>query len=148
MRHRLAGRTFGRNTNQRKKLFKNLVSSLIVHGEIKTTEARAKAIRGVVDKMIHRAQEGTIAARRVLAKFFGKNDMVNRLVDEIAPAMKDRTSGFTRILHLENRRGDDALLVKMELVVKPAPRIMPEKKVIKKTVKKSAVPSAEKKVEK
>lgn len=115
MRHRLAGKTLGRNTKQRASLYKNLISELIVHGQIETTEARAKAVHGLADKLIHRAGEGTVSARRVLASFFGKRELVNRLVDVVAPAMKGRVSGFTRIVRLGNRRGDDTMMVRMEL---------------------------------
>lgn len=120
MRHRVKGKKLGRNTLQRKALMKNLVKDLVEHGEIQTTEAKAKAIRGLVDKLIHKAQEGTVSARRLLAAFFGTRNVVQHLVDQVAPSMKNRTSGFTRIIRLGNRRGDDSMMVKLELVEKPA----------------------------
>lgn len=119
MRHRVKGVKLGRDTAQRRSLFKNLLTALFTHGEIQTTEAKAKAIKGIADKLISRAQAGTLPARRLLSRFFGTRAVANRLVDEVAPAMKDRTSGFTRIIRLGKRMGDDSMMVKMELVTKP-----------------------------
>lgn len=140
MRHRVAGRKLNRDTNHRKALFKNLVLSLFEHGEIETTEAKAKSIRGLVDTLIHKAQKGGVATSRILASFFGTRAIVQKLVNEIAPAMKDRVSGFTRIIRVGNRVGDDAMKVKMELVVKA------EVKSEKKEVKKEEVAPVKKKV--
>ncbi len=120
MRHRSATKHFNRDTEQRKSLFKNLIRALFEHGQIETTESKAKAIKGIADKLIHRAQAGTMPARRILQRFFGTRTVVNHLVDEVAPAMGKRTSGYTRIVRLGKRRGDDSMMVKMELVEKPA----------------------------
>lgn len=119
MRHRVTTNKLGRDTAQRKSLFKNLLTALFVHGEIQTTEAKAKAIKGIADKLISRAQTGGIAARRLIGRFFGTRAVANRLVDEVAPAMSDRKSGFTRITRLGKRMGDDSMIVKMELITKP-----------------------------
>lgn len=119
MRHRLANKHLSRNTEQRKSLFKNLLLSLFEHGQIETTEAKAKAIKGLADKLVYRAKAGTLPARRLIGRFFGTRSAVNRLVDEVAPAMGDRTSGFTRIIRLGKRKGDDSMMVKMELVAQP-----------------------------
>jgi|SRR3989339_2180350 len=119
MKHRIADKKLNRDTKHRKALLKNLIASLFEHGEITTTEAKAKAIKGLVDKIIYKAQQGTIATRRVLAGFFGRRSLVNTVVDKVAPAMKDRMSGFTRIVRMGRRRGDNAMLVKMELIKKP-----------------------------
>ncbi len=141
MRHRVNSNKLGRDTAQRKSLFKNLLTALFVHGEIQTTEAKAKAIKGVADKLIARAQVGGMTARRLIGRFFGTRAVANRLVDEVAPAMRDRKSGFTRIVRLGKRMGDDSMMVKMELITKPAVKeeIKPaeEKKEPKKTVKKA-----------
>jgi large subunit ribosomal protein L17 len=149
MRHHIAGRQLNRDNKQRKALFKNLVLSLFERGEIKTTEAKAKSIRGLVDTLIHKAQQGgTVATTRLLASFFGTRGIVHKLVHEIAPAMKDRVSGFTRIVHLENRVGDNSSMVKMELVVKPAAPVVEQKKEVKPVVKpKKAAPSKQVKKE-
>ncbi len=143
MRHRSATSHLGRDTEQRKSLFKNLIQALFEHGSIETTEAKAKAIKGIADKLIHRAQEGTMPARRILQRFFGTRKAVNVLVDQVAPAMKDRTSGYTRIVRLGKRRGDDSMMVKMELVNAPLAKpevVKPEApKAEKKPAKKAAV---------
>lgn len=119
MRHRVATKKLGRDTAQRKSLFKNLLTSLFVHGEIQTTEAKAKAIKSLADKLIARAQSGGMNARRLIGRFFGTRFVANRLVDEVAPAFGERKSGFTRIVRLGKRMGDDSMMVKMELVTKP-----------------------------
>ncbi len=129
MRHRVKGVKLGRDTAQRKSLFKNLLTALFVHGEIQTTETKAKAIKGIADKLVSRAQSGTLPARRLISRFFGTRIVANRLVDEVAPAMKDRQSGFTRIVRLGKRMGDDSMMVKMELITKPVKKeeVKPEK---------------------
>ena len=142
MRHQVYGRKLNRTSKQRKALFKNLVSSLFERGAIETTEAKAKSIKGLVDTLIHKAQQGSVATARVLASFFGTRAIVARLMNEIAPAMKDRVSGFTRIIRLGNRRGDNAETVRIELVVKPEP-VQPKAVVPKKVeagVKKEIAP--------
>ncbi len=136
MRHRVKGVKLGRDTAQRKSLFKNLLSSLFMHGEIQTTEAKAKAIKGIADKLISRASAGTMPARRLISQFFGTRAVANRLVDEVAPAMKDRTSGFTRIIRLGKRMGDDSMMVKMELITKPVVKeVIQEAPVVQEAVK-------------
>lgn len=131
MRHGVKAKHFNRDTKSRKALFKNLLSSLFEHGAVETTEQKAKAIKRLADKIIGKALPGTLTARRVLERFFGSKQTVNRLVDSVAPVMRDRTSGFTRIIRLGSRRGDDATMVKLELVVQPQAK--PEKKVEAKT---------------
>lgn len=116
MRHRRAGRKLNRNINQRKALFKNLISALILRGKIRTTEAKAKAIRRLVDKLIARAKQGTVAARRLIAAFLPDKRVVNKLVDEVALNLKQRPSGFTALTRLERRRGDNAVIVEVELL--------------------------------
>jgi large subunit ribosomal protein L17 len=119
MRHRSSTKHLGRNPAERKSLFKGLLKSLFEAGAIETTEAKAKAVKGIADKLIHRAQEGTVSTRRSLQRFFGTRNTVNLLVDQVAPALKGRDSGYTRIVRLGKRRGDDSMMVKMELVVRP-----------------------------
>lgn len=131
MRHGVKAKHFNRDTKSRKALFKNLLSSLFEHGAVETTEQKAKAIKRLADKIIGKALPGTLTARRVLERFFGSKQTVNRLVDSVAPVMRDRTSGFTRIIRLGSRRGDDATMVKLELVVQPQAK--PEKKTEVKT---------------
>lgn len=140
MRHRVKAQHFNRDTKSRKALFKNLLSSLFEHGAVETTEQKAKAIKRLADKIIGKALPGTLTARRVLERFFGSKQVVNRLVDSVAPVMRNRTSGFTRIIRLGSRRGDDATMVKLELVVQPQAK--PEKKVEEKTEAKKEVTAA------
>ncbi len=89
---------------------------------------------------------GTLTARRILERFFGSKKVVNQVVDSVAPAMKDRTSGFTRIIHLGRRRGDDSAMVKVELVKPPIVKTAEPEKTVK-TVKaepKKVKPAAKK----
>jgi len=116
MRHRLKGKKLNRSTKHRRALFKNLISALVEHGEIKTTLAKAKAVKGLVDKLITTAKKGTLHHRRQLASFFGKRQPANKLVEDIAPKLKSRTSGYTRIVRLGRRTGDNAMMAKLELV--------------------------------
>ena len=118
MRHRKAGKKLNRDIKHRKALFKNLINALIIHEEIKTTEPKAKAIKGIVDKLISRGKVGTLNARRTIAAFLQQKKSVNKVVDELGPRFKDRVSGFTRIIKVGKRKGDDAMVVKMELVQK------------------------------
>ncbi|EKD94078.1 MAG: hypothetical protein ACD_27C00048G0002 [uncultured bacterium] len=116
MRHRIKGRQLNRNTHQRKALFKGLLNSLILREEIQTTQSKAKAIQGVFDKLVTKAKLGTVHVRRLLHAFLGNQEAVKKLVDELAPRMDKRPSGFTRINKLGVRRGDNASVVKMSLV--------------------------------
>lgn len=119
MRHRVSKRHFNRDTKHRKALIMNLVRSLIEHGEIKTTTEKAKEVKRWTDKLVHKAKVGNVAARRNLHTFFGKRDVVNTLVERIAPLFKDRTSGFTTNEVLGKRRGDNTEMTKLSFIVKP-----------------------------
>jgi large subunit ribosomal protein L17 len=91
--------------------------SVLRYERIKTTEAKAKEIRGRVEKMITLAKRGDLSARRaVIAEFPNEPLVVTKLFSEIAPKYADRTSGFTRIVHLGQRQGDSAPIVQLELV--------------------------------
>lgn len=116
MRHRVFGRKLNRDYNARKSLLKNLISSLITSGQITTTEAKAKAVRGLMDKLVTRAKQGTLQSRRLLEALLQDKDLVNKMIDEIAPKFATRPGGFTRILRLERRYGDNAEMVKIEFV--------------------------------
>jgi large subunit ribosomal protein L17 len=134
MRHRVFGRKLGRNVKSRKALFKNLINALIEHQEIQTTEAKAKAIKGLVDKFVSRAKKKDLHSRRLVFSFLQNQKMVNKLFEEIAPRFKQRPSGFTRIIKLGRRKGDAAMMVKMEFVEgevveeKPKAKIEPKSK--------------------
>lgn len=119
MRHGVAAKHFNRDSNARKSLIKGLVIALIEHGSMTTTKSRAQEIKRVSDKLIHKAQTDSIATRRLLHQFFGRRDVVNTLVDRIAPLFEDRTSGFTRIVSQGIRRGDNSEQVTLSLIVQP-----------------------------
>lgn len=110
MRHRIAASHFNRDTLHRQALLRNLVRSLVENGHITTTQAKAKVVKKLTDKLVHRAQQNSVQARRVLHQFLGKRDVVNTLVDKIAPAFGKQTSGFVKITKAGIRRGDDATL--------------------------------------
>lgn len=150
MRHRVQTKQLSRNTKQRQALFKSLVRELVLHGAIKTTEAKAKAIKPIADKIIGKARSNDIATRRVLHEFFGKRDIVNTLVDRVAPAFTKRTSGFTRIVPVGIRRGDNTKIVKIELVKQvEGPATLKKPVAVKKTIaKKPKTEAAPKKAKK
>jgi len=104
--HRIDGRKLSRKHGPRMSLYRNLTVSVLRYERVKTTEAKAKEIRGRVERMITIAKRGDLAARRaVIAEFPNEPLVVNKLFDEIAPKYADRTSGFTRIVRLGQRRG-------------------------------------------
>lgn len=117
-----------RSSHQRKALFKGLINSLILKEEIKTTVSKAKAIQGLFDKLVTKGKLGTVHVRRLLHAFLGNQESVKKLVDELAPRMDQRTSGYTRIEKLGVRRGDNTMMVKMSLVDEKVVEVKPAKK--------------------
>ena len=115
MRKRNKGRILSRPKNQREALLKTLATSLFLHAKIKTTEAKAKELRVVAEKMITRAKDNTISNRRILAKSLSEAT-VKRLMDEVAPIFKERSGGYTRITKMGPRKSDGASMVIIELV--------------------------------
>ena len=118
MRKNVFGRQFSRDTNQRKALFKSLTSSLILDESIKTTLEKAKAIKGDVDKIVNKAKKGDNGLKVQLLQRSLGTDAMNKVIKDIAPRFKDRTSGYTRIVKLGRRFSDNALMVLMEWAVK------------------------------
>jgi large subunit ribosomal protein L17 len=115
--HRIDGRKLSRKMGPRLALYKNLTVSVLRYEKVKTTEAKAKEIRGQVERMITLAKRGDLTARRaVIAQFPNEPLVVNKLFDEIAPKYTDRTSGYTRIVRIGPRLGDAAEMVQIELV--------------------------------
>ena len=114
MRHRVYGDKLGRNKDQRDVLFKSLVQSLFTHGSIKTSETKAKAIKGLVDKIINLAKSKT--ARRLLQSYLVNQSLRERLIKEILPKMETKVSGYTSVIRLGRRMGDDTMMVKMSLI--------------------------------
>ena len=109
------GRKFSRKKGPRKALLKSLANNLFLHEKMKTTEAKAKEIRSIAEKMITRAKTGTVANRRVLLSGLDAK-IVKKLVDEIAPKYKERHGGYTRITKLGPRNSDGAPMVIIELI--------------------------------
>jgi large subunit ribosomal protein L17 len=114
MRHLNSGRKLNRNQSHRKALFRNMVLSLIRHGRITTTDAKAKELRRFADKMVTLGKQGDLAARRMAFAFMQSRDAVKKLFDEIAPQFKQRAGGYTRVIKFDRRRGDAAPLSVIE----------------------------------
>ena len=116
MRHRRQGRKLGRDASHRKALYANLAGSLIEHGRIKTTEAKAKAVKPFAEQMITLGKRGDLHARRLALAELRSQDVVHVLFAEVAPRFADRPGGYTRIVKLGPRQGDAADMVFLELV--------------------------------
>src|SRR5256714_9407286 len=116
MRHRRAGKKLGRDTAQRKALHSGLAGALIEHGRIKTTEAKAKAVKPFAEQMITLGKRGDLAARRQAIAQLRSQDVVHVLFADVAPRFADRPGGYTRIVKLGPRAGDAANMVYLELV--------------------------------
>lgn len=116
MRHKMMGRRLSRSYNHRKALFRNLTTELFRHSRIKTTEAKAKAIQPLAEKLVSLAQRGDLHARRQAAREITDPAVLQRLFDEIGPSLEARTGGYTRIFKLGPRRGDAANMALIEIV--------------------------------
>lgn len=116
MRHRKRGRQLGRNTKHRLALFRNLATSLMEHERIETTEAKAKELRGITDRLITLGKQGTLHARRGALRVLRTKQAVSKLFDDVAKRFSDRHGGYTRIIRTRQRPGDAAKLVAIELV--------------------------------
>jgi large subunit ribosomal protein L17 len=116
LRHRKAGRKLGRDSAQRKALYANLASALIEHGRIKTTEAKAKEVRPIVEEMITLGKRGDVAAHRHAVAFLRSKAIAHTLFADVAPRFADRPGGYTRIIKIGPRQGDAARMVYLELV--------------------------------
>jgi large subunit ribosomal protein L17 len=116
MRHGNAGRRLGRTTSHREAMFRNLVTSFLNHEKITTTDAKAKEIRSVAEKMITLGKRGDLHALRQAASYIREKSIVTKLFSTIAPRYKDRPGGYTRIIKLGNRLGDAAPISIIELV--------------------------------
>ena len=113
----MAYRKLGRTNKHRRSMLANLTKSVIMNEKIETTETRAKEVRKFVDKMISYGKNGSLVARRkALAFLHNDNDVVKKVFDDLAVRYNTRNGGYTRILKLAERRGDDALIVILELV--------------------------------
>ena len=118
MRHKKKGKKLSRNTNQRKALFKGLLMALFKHEEIKTTVAKAKLVKRMADSLVSKAKKGNLSIRRQILAFIPNKKIGNKLVDEIAPRFKDTSGGYTRLKRIGRRKGDDAMIARVELLKK------------------------------
>jgi large subunit ribosomal protein L17 len=116
MRHLKQGRKLGRTTAHRRALLRNLATALFEHERIITTEAKAKELRRVADKLVTLGKRGGLHARRQALKVVRSNAVVRKLFDEVAPRFTQRQGGYTRVLHVGHRPGDAAQMAVVELV--------------------------------
>ncbi|HEX6490940.1 MAG TPA: 50S ribosomal protein L17 [Gaiellaceae bacterium] len=116
MRHRKSGRKLGRDSSHRKALYANLTASLIEHGRIKTTVAKAKEVRPVAEEMITLGRRGDVPARRQALAFLRSQDVVHKLFSDVGPRFSERPGGYSRIVKLGPRQGDAAEMAYLELV--------------------------------
>jgi len=139
MRHLNQGRKLNRTSAHRKALFKNLVLALIRHGRIRTTDAKAKELRRVADRIVTLGKQNDLAARRRVFAFVQSHEAVQKLFNEIAPRFKDRNGGYTRVVKFGFRRGDAAPLSIIEFT--GAEEETKGKKPRKRAAKKTEAPS-------
>lgn len=116
MRHRKKGRHFSRTAEHRKMMLRNLATSLILHGRIETTLAKAKELRTFAEPLITKAKRGDLHARRLVARQIHDGDALAKLFNEIGPRYAERPGGYTRVRHLGHRAGDAAEMAIIELV--------------------------------
>lgn len=137
-RHAYKGRKFSREAGPRKAMLKNLASQVILHEKVTTTLEKAKEIRPIVEKLITKAKKGTLADRRIAAEFLSNKDKsLEKLFTDLGPLYKERDGGYTRIIKLGNRKGDNAKIAQIQL--------LDTEKLTKKeieAVKKKAAPNA------
>lgn len=131
-------RKLGRRTDHRTAMLRNLVSSLFLNGRITTTVTRAKEAQRMADKLITEGKKGTLAGNRAISSELYSNEVARKVVEEIAPSMKNRNGGYTRVLKVGMRRGDSADMAILELVTETAT------KKTKKSTEKAAVKETKK----
>ncbi|MBW2383378.1 MAG: 50S ribosomal protein L17 [Deltaproteobacteria bacterium] len=120
MRHRKSGRKLGRSSSHRKALFRNMVTSLLQHERIQTTDAKAKELRGITDKMITLGKRGDLHARRQALSVIRDKDVTAKVFSELADRYRDRPGGYTRVIKIGHRAGDAAPVSIIELVDRAA----------------------------
>lgn len=145
MRHRKSGKRLGRNTSHRTAMMRNMVTSLFACEKITTTDARAKELRKMAEKLITLARRGDLHSRRLALEVVRDKKTVDKLFETIAPRYADRPGGYTRIIKLGHRAGDNAalsmiLLIEEAYTAKPVKKKAPAKEVVKVAV---AAPVAE-----
>ena len=144
MRHLKAGRKFGRTSAHRKALFRNLVGALIQRERIRTTLSKAKELRGKVEKTITLGKKGTVHARRQAFKLAPQKESVSKVFGDLAERYANRSGGYTRIIKIGPRRGDNAPMAFIELVDREGkvPEPKKGKEVAKKETPKETKPKA------
>jgi len=148
MRHLKTGRILGRTTAHRKALFRNLVTALIRRERIRTTLAKAKELRSHVEKTITLGKKGTLHAKRLARKTVVEKEAFSKLFGTLSERYAKRSGGYTRIIKIGNRRGDDAPMAFIELVDREGEAPKPQAKTEKKAApKKAAAKKPEKKAE-
>ncbi len=116
MAHRIDGRKLGRPTDHRLALFRNLVTDLLKYEKIITTEAKAKEVKGMADKIITLGKRGDLHARRQAMRFVYDKKVVEKVFDELAPRYADRPGGYSRLIKIGPRLGDGAAMAQLQLV--------------------------------
>lgn len=116
MRHKKKGKTLGREAGHRNMMLRNLASSIVIYEKVKTTEAKAKAVKPVVERAITAAKKGDLHARRRLISLLPQENASKKLMEVLGERYKDRPGGYTRIVKLGYRQGDGAKMVQIELV--------------------------------
>ena len=122
MRHRKAGRKFGRNSANRAAMFRNQVQSLLEHERIETTIPRAKEVRSIAERLITLGKRGGLHSVRLVERVVRKKSVITKLFNELAPRFKDRPGGYTRIVRTRRRLGDGAPMGFLELLPPPGGR--------------------------
>lgn len=135
MRHRKAGRKLNRTTSHRLMMLRNMVTSLFEHERIETTEAKAKEVRSLAERLITLGKRGDLHARRQVIRIINSTKVTHKLFDEIAPRFAGRDGGYTHIFKTRSRLGDGAALAIIELI---PPEVQEEKESKKSTKKKAA----------
>jgi len=120
MRHRKSGRQLGRNTHHRRALFRSLVTSLLEHERIETTEAKAKEVRILADRIITLGKRGDLHARRRALAYVRTSEVVGKVFSDLAGRFAERPGGYTRLIKTRRRIGDAARMVVIELVARVA----------------------------
>jgi large subunit ribosomal protein L17 len=116
MRHHAANRKFGRERKVRRALLRSLAANLILRGKIETTEAKAKELRGYVEKLVTRGKSSTLASERILLERLGTMGPVKKLIKDVSPKYADRKGGYTRIVKTSPRAGDGSPMAIIEFV--------------------------------
>jgi len=116
MRHKVAGTKLGRSSGHRRAMFRNLVTDLLDYEKITTTEAKAKEVRGLAEKMITLGKAGDLSSRRDALAFILDKKVAEKVFNQLASRYAERPGGYTRIIKLGHRLGDGAAMVQLELV--------------------------------